>query len=107
MIERSLEAALQWAVFEGNDWLTRTKITLTIDSFLRELWSRGAMMGATEQEAYFVRCDETNNPAPLRAAGQLLIEIGVAASVPFEFVILRIGRSADSFELTEADSPGG
>ncbi len=106
MIERSLEAALQWAVFEGHDWLTRTKIALSIDSFLRELWSRGAMMGATEQEAYFVRCDETNNPPPLRAAGRLLIEIGVAASVPFEFVILRIGRSADSFELTEADSPG-
>jgi hypothetical protein len=106
MIERSLEASLQWAVFEGNDWLTRTKLTLTIESFLRELWSRGALLGAAAEEAYFVRCDESNNPADLRARGELLIEIGVAASVPFEFVILRIGRSVDSFELTEADPPG-
>jgi uncharacterized protein len=106
MIERSLESSLQWAVFEGNDWLTRTKVTLLIDGFLRELWSRGALMGATAAEAYFVRCDESNNPPAQRAAGRLLIELGIAASVPFEFVILRIGRAADSFELTEADSPG-
>ena len=26
MIERSLETAIQWAVFEGNDWLTRAKL---------------------------------------------------------------------------------
>jgi hypothetical protein len=101
MIERSIETSIQWAVFEGNDWLTRAKLALTIDSFLRELWTRGALMGATPDEAFFVRCDDTNNPAAARARGELLIEIGVAASVPFEFVILRIGRSANGFEFDE------
>lgn len=104
MIERSLEAALQWAVFEGNDWLTRAKLALTVDSFLRELWGRGALMGASPAEGYFVRCDEGNNPAEARARGELLLEIGVAASIPFEFVVLRIGRAGDGFEISESEA---
>jgi phage tail sheath protein FI len=107
MIERSFETSLQWAVFEGNDWLLRAKLTLHIDSFLRELWARGALMGATANEAYYVRCNDSNNDADARARGELLIEIGVAPSVPFEFVVLRIGRTAESFELTESGHGGG
>lgn len=104
MIERSLENSIQWAVFEGNNWLTRAKLTLTIDSFLRELWSRGALMGATAEEAYFLRCNDANNPADARARGELLIELGIAASIPFEFIVLRIGRGANGFELSEGET---
>ncbi len=38
----------------------------------------GAFRGATEEEAFFVRCDETNNPALIADAGRLIAEIGVA-----------------------------
>jgi uncharacterized protein len=107
MIERSMETALQWAVFEPNNWLTRAKLALATDSFLRELWSRGALMGSKADEAFYVRCDDTNNPADTRDRGELLIEIGVAPSVPFEFVVLRIGRTANGFEVTEPTVEGG
>ena len=107
MIERSMETALQWAVFEGNDWLTRAKLALTTDSFLRELWSRGALMGSKAEEAFYVRCDDTNNPADARDRGEMLIEVGVAPSVPFEFVVLRIGRGANGLEITEPTLEGG
>jgi phage tail sheath protein FI len=104
MIARSIDAAIQWAVFEPNDWRTRAKLTLAIDSFLRELWTRGAMVGASAEEAYFVRCDDTNNPPDVRALGHLHIDAGVAATVPFEFIVLRIGRDANGFTIT-ADEP--
>jgi phage tail sheath protein FI len=106
MIERAIQASIQWAVFEGNDWLTRAKLMLSIDVFLRELWARGALMGASPREAFFVRCDDENNPAASRARGELLIEVGVAPSQPFEFVILRIGRTGNGFELSEAQLEG-
>lgn len=61
-------------------------------------------MGAKPEEAFFVRCDESNNPADARARGELLIQIGVAASVPFEFIVLRIGRGANGFELSEEEA---
>jgi Bacteriophage tail sheath protein len=48
-----------------------------------------------------VRCDEVNNPPGARANGQLLAEIAIAPSQPFEFIILRLGRQDNAFEITE------
>jgi hypothetical protein len=104
MIEKSLETSLQWAVFEPNDWRTRAKLALVAGSFLEELWRRGALVGDTAAAAYFVRCDDGNNPPDARARGELLLEIGVAPSVPMEFVVLRIGRDANGLAFSDAGS---
>ncbi|HEX6323549.1 MAG TPA: phage tail sheath C-terminal domain-containing protein [Vicinamibacterales bacterium] len=103
MIEEAIDVSLQWAVFEPNDWQTRAKLTLVVQSFLLELWSRGAMVGASPKEAFWVRCDETNNGADGRSRGWLVIDIGIAPTVPFEFIVLRIGRDANGFMLTEGE----
>jgi phage tail sheath protein FI len=103
MIEEAIDVSIQWAVFEPNDWRTRAKLALVIQSFLQELWSRGAMVGASPKEAFWVRCDETNNPPDLRAQGRLQIDIGVAPTVPFEFIVLRIGRDANGFALSDSE----
>lgn len=103
MIETAIEAAIQWAVFKPNDWRTRAKLTLVIGSFLQSLFERGAMVGATATEAFFVRCDDANNPSYTRDRGELHIDIGIAPSVPFEFIVLRIGRDANGFAIHESD----
>ena len=59
---------------------------------------------ARAEEAFFVRCDESNNPPDARARGELLIEIGVAPVIPAEFIVLRIGRDANGFTIS-ADEP--
>lgn len=102
MVARAIEIAIQWAVFEPNDWRTRMKLQLAIGSFLRSLWVRGALQGAVAEEAFYVRCDETNNPSPSRDLGQLLIDVGLAPVVPMEFIVLRIGRDAGGFAIAEA-----
>jgi phage tail sheath protein FI len=104
MIGKALETSLQWAVFEPNDWRTRAKLSLVAGSFLQELWTRGALVGATAAEAYFVRCDDGNNPPETRARGELLLRIGIAPSVPMEFVVVRIGRDANGLALSEEGS---
>jgi phage tail sheath protein FI len=103
MIEKAIDVSIQWAVFEPNDWRTRAKLTLVLQSFLLELWSRGAMVGASPKEAFWIRCDDTNNPADQRAQGRLLIQVGIAPTVPFEFIVLRIGRDANGFMLTDSE----
>ena len=103
MIAKSIDVSIQWAVFEPNDWRTRAKLTLAIQSLLVGLWQRGAMVGAVAAEAFFVRCDETNNPADVRARGQLHVDVGIAPSVPFEFVVLRIGRDANGFSISSGE----
>ena len=103
MIEKAIEASIQWAVFEPNDWRTRAKLSLAVGSFLQALHERGAMVGATPEQAFFLRCDDSNNPPDARARGELHMDIGVAPTVPFEFIVLRIGRDANGFAIHEAD----
>ncbi|HEY0431213.1 MAG TPA: phage tail sheath C-terminal domain-containing protein, partial [Pyrinomonadaceae bacterium] len=93
MIEKAIDVATQWAVFEPNDVLTRAKLHLSLTSFLLSLWQRGALMGATAAEAFFVKCDEETNPPTEREQGRMLAVVGVAPSQPFEFIILRVGRA--------------
>lgn len=102
MIEKSLGVASQWAVFEPNDFRTRAKLHLSFTSFLMALWQRGALAGKAPAEAFFVKCSEVNNPPDARARGELLAEIGVAPAKPFEFVVLRVGRGDNQFEISES-----
>ncbi len=102
MIEKALETALQWAVFEGNDALTRARATMTITVFLLGLHEAGMLAGATPDESFVVKCDLDNNPQAERDLGHLIVEIGVAPSKPFEFVVLRVGRIRDALEVTDS-----
>jgi phage tail sheath protein FI len=106
MIEEAVEESLQWAVFEPNDFTLRQMLILTIGSFLRALWTRGALVGADEEEAFFVKCDEENNPPYLADLGQLVVDVGVAPVKPAEFVVFSIGRVENVFELTEQRGRG-
>lgn len=101
MIEKALEIALQWAVFEPNGFLTRARATMTATFFLDALHEAGMLAGATPEESFFVRCDLDNNPAEQRDLGELVIEIGVAPAQPFEFIVLRVGRVRDSLEVRD------
>src|SRR5262249_31981440 len=106
-IEKAILVACQWATFEPNSTATRGKLHLSLTSFLLALWQRGALAGKSARAAFYVRCDETNNPPAQRDAGELVAEVGVAPSKPFEFVVLRIGRADNQFEVSETDAPLG
>jgi len=95
MICRALEQQMQWVVFEPHNRALRTEVRLALESYLRELFRLGAFRGATEEQAFFVRCDETNNPPFMADAGRLVAEIGVAPAEPLEFIVLRLAREGD------------
>lgn len=107
MIEQAVYLSTQWAVFEPNDYLTRAKLRLSLTSFLLSLWQRGALMGDTAPASFFVTCDETNNPPAQRENGMMLAEVGVAPSKPFEFIVLRVGRTGNEFEIVDAPALAG
>jgi hypothetical protein len=68
---------------------------------LRRVWRDGALLGTTPEEAFYVKCDEETNPPEVIAAGQVVIEIGIAPVKPAEFVIFRITQKAQGPETTE------
>ena len=69
--------------------------------FLLDLHERGMLAGATPEESFEIKCDLDNNPDFERDLGHLIIEIGVAPSKPFEFVLLRVGRVRDALEVVD------
>jgi uncharacterized protein len=105
MIEESLEEALRWTVFEPNSQALWRDVDRTVRSLLEDLWRRGMLGGATADEAYLVRCDETTNSPSELEAGRLICSIGVLPPPPAEFVIVRLVRTPAGIELQER--PGG
>jgi hypothetical protein len=103
-IRRALDVISQWVVFEPNHAHTRNKFQVAIASYLDTLWARGAFNGATRESAFFVKCDEENNPGQQRNNGQLLAEVGVAPSKPFEFVVVRVGVQENELTFSESNA---
>ena len=91
-VEESIQRGTQWAVFEPNDYDLWQRVKRNITSFLRGLWTQGALVGATPEQAFYVMCDESNNPASSVDEGKLIVEIGIAPVKPAEFVIFRISQ---------------
>jgi len=98
MIEESIARSTGWVVFEPNDASLWKSIRRDVSAFLRLVWRDGALMGATPEEAFFVKCDSETNPPEVIDAGQVVILIGIAPVKPAEFVIFRIGQSASGVQ---------
>jgi len=94
MVEASLDAGMQWVVFEPNDSTLWAKVLRDCRSFLKVIWLSGALFGNTPDEAFYVKCDEELNPPEIRDLGQLIIEVGLAPVKPAEFVIFRLTQWA-------------
>ena len=93
-VSESIMEGTQWAVFEPNDERLWSSLRISAGNFLARTWRQGALFGATPAEAFFVKCDAENNPPELRAAGRLIIDVGLAPIVPGEFIIVRLTQSA-------------
>ena len=101
MIEESVEDSMQWTVFESHDERLRHMLVHSLTLFLNAIWQGGGLKGAVPAEGFYVKCDDTNNPASAVAAGQLICEIGVAPAAPMEFIVFEIRQKPDGVELEE------
>jgi len=100
-VEESILSGTNWVVFEPNDQKLWDSVRRTVVMFLRRVWRDGALFGRTPAEAFFVKCDEENNPPENRDAGILTVEIGIAPVKPAEFVVFRISQFSGGAGLEE------
>lgn len=103
MIEKAIVEATPWAVFEPHNLKLRFQVVNAIATFLQDLWRRGALAGATPEEAFYVKCDAETNPPDVIDAGMLVTEVGVACARPAEFVVVRLERSRDAVQVREVE----
>jgi len=92
-IEESTKKASAFAVFEPNDQSTWLKVKAMIESYLYGLWQQGALAGAKPEDAYYVHVGLGSTMTPQDVLeGRMIVEIGVAAVRPAEFIVLRFSH---------------
>ncbi len=92
-IEESVQKSTNWAVFQPNDANTWVKVQCQIENFLSNLWRDGALAGSTPDKAFYVKVgqDVTMTPQDI-LEGKLIVEIGIAAVRPAEFIVLKFSH---------------
>ena len=93
MIEESTQKATAFAVFEPNDATTWLKVKGMIESYLYGLWEQGALAGPTPESAYYVNVGlGTTMTTQDVLEGRMIVEMGIAAVRPAEFIVLRFSH---------------
>jgi phage tail sheath protein FI len=100
-VEQSIKLGTQWVVFDINADPTWRRVVRSISDFLTTLWREGMLQGATKDQAFFVRCDNTTMTQADIDAGRLICVIGIAPVKPAEFVIFQIGQWYGGSSVTE------
>lgn len=91
--EESIEKATEFVVFEPNTANTWQRVRGMIEAFLTSLWRDGALAGATTEEAFFVRVGlGTTMTAQDILEGKMIVEVGLAAVRPAEFIVLQFSH---------------
>lgn len=102
MLALTIDRQAQWLVFEPDTPNLRDQVWQMLTQLLRGLRGQGAFAGNSEQEAFFVHCDDGLNPASSQALGRIVAEVGVAPAAPLEYLVLRIAQDADGTLQVEA-----
>ncbi|MDR1364870.1 MAG: phage tail sheath subtilisin-like domain-containing protein [Oscillospiraceae bacterium] len=89
-IEESIKSNTNWVVFEPNDVRLWSRVRNTIETFLGGIWTTGALVGGSPEEAFFVDIGPNTMTKDDIENGRLICLIGVAPVKPAEFVIFRI-----------------
>ena len=92
-VEESVKKATEQFVFEPNDANTWVRVQAMIENFLNTLWRQGALQGVKPEHAFYVAVGLGKTMTPLDILeGRMIIEIGMAAVRPAEFIILRFSH---------------
>jgi uncharacterized protein len=93
MVEESVKKATSQFVFEPNDANTWVKVRAMIENFLTLQWRAGALAGAKQDQAFYVRVGlgQTMTAEDI-LNGFMNVEIGMAVVRPAEFIILKFSH---------------
>ena len=104
-VRRWIERNLADVVFEPNDSRLWIRIERELTTYLQSLFQKGVLKGNTPQEAFYIKCDGETNPPEMRDAGTVVTEIGLAPTIPNEFIVVRLIHGTTGVNLTPSTQP--
>ena len=87
---RTAEAAARLLYLFRDEGAFQLRKWLEVSEEARGRFAR--MIGASPDEAFFVKCDSETNPADVIDAGQLVCLVGVCPVKPAEFVVFKLSQ---------------
>ncbi|MDN5821219.1 MAG: phage tail sheath subtilisin-like domain-containing protein, partial [Brachybacterium sp.] len=92
--EESIRKATEQFVFEPNDANTWVKVQSMIENFLTLQWRAGALQGVKPEHAFYVAVGLGRTMTAMDILeGRMIVEIGMAAVRPAEFIVLRFSHT--------------
>ena len=92
-VEESVKKATEQFTFEPNDANTWVKVQGMIENFLTTQWRAGALQGIKPEHAFYVAVGLGKTMTALDILeGRMIVEIGMAAVRPAEFIIMRFSH---------------
>ena len=102
---RWIEHHMTAEVFEPHTPDLWARITGDLNVYFNDLFQKGALQGASPEEAFYVKCDAETNPPQVQDEGRVVAEIGLAPNRPNEFVIVRIIHGAGGVTIAGPSGP--
>jgi hypothetical protein len=100
-VGRWVEQTLAGVAFDPNTIQLWIQIERDLTVYLESLARQGALQGNTLEEAFYIKCDAETNPPEVREAGQVVTEIGLAPTVPNEFIVVRLVHGTSGVIATD------
>ena len=87
---RWIEWNMTGMVFEPNSPTLWARIERQLRTYFTDLFRKGALKGRRPEESFYIKCDAETNPPEIVERGQVVTEIGLAPTIPYEFVVVRL-----------------
>ena len=97
-LERDIARISDFVLFELNTEELRQDFKTRVGGYLRGQWTAGVLQGASADEAYFIKCDEENNPPSVVNNRQFFAEIGVNVIPAIDYAVITIRRDTRALE---------
>lgn len=102
-VGRWIDLNLADIAFEPNNFQLWLRIERELTAYCESLWQKGALKGKTAQEAFYVKCDAQTNPPDVQEAGLVITELGLAPTVPNEFIVVNFIHGNSGVTLTPSN----
>ncbi len=103
----SLSRYTRWASFEASSEALWQEVRAQVTSFLSALHAQDMLAGASDRDAFYVKCDVDTHSGARAGAAALVLVVGIALARPGDFVAFRIAHTPSNCEVLElAWQPG-
>lgn len=103
-LSRWARLSLRDLVFEASEPALWERARQRVSAWCLQRLQEGALQGDSAREAFYVKCDSETNTEQRREAGELVCEVGLATSVPAEFIVVSLVQAIERGSLDRGDT---